>query len=96
MQTEARDSLDLSISYHPNQGKIFFGSNTKKKVIAKGRRFGLTRGYAHRAIEYLLDSISPGLWVDTVYGNIDKYIERYFFPVLRNIPNKYWRWRQQK
>ena len=96
MQTETGRSLDLPIHYHPNQDKIFFQSKAKKKIIAKGRRFGLTRGYAHRAIEYLLDGISPGLWVDTVYGNIDKYVERYFFPVLRKLPNKYWRWRQQK
>jgi len=96
MQVEARKNLELPIYYHSNQQKIFFDSHAKKKIITKGRRFGLTKGYANRAIEYLLDGVSPGLWVDTVNGNIDKYIERYFYPVLKNLPQKYWKWRQQK
>ena len=85
MQTAERAGIELPIHYHSNQKKIFFDSTAKKKVIAKGRRFGLTNGYANRAIEYLLDGISPGLWVDTVNGNIDKYVERYFYPILRKI-----------
>ena len=96
MQAEVRKNIELPIYYHSNQKKIFFDSKAKKKVIAKGRRFGLTNGYANLAIEYLLDGISPGLWVDTVNGNIDKYVERYFYPILRNLPVKYWKWRQQK
>ena len=40
--------------------------------------------------------MGPGLWVDTVNGNIDRYIERYFAPVLNQIPSKYWIWRQQR
>jgi len=96
LKAEARNSLELPIYYHTNQKKIFFDSKAKKKVIAKGRRFGLTHGYANRAIEYLLDGISPGLWVDTVNGNIDKYVERYFYPILKQLPQKYWKWRQQK
>jgi len=96
MQTQERGELSLPIYYHPNQHKIFFESNEKKKVIAKGRRFGLTHGFANRAIEYLLDGVSPGLWVDTVNSNIDKYIERYFYPILSKLPQKYWKWRQQK
>jgi len=96
MSVETQERIRVPIHYHSNQKKIFFDSKVKKKVIAKGRRFGLTNGYANRAIEYLLDGISPGLWVDTVYGNIDKYIERYFYPILRQIPQKYWKWRQQK
>ena len=37
--------ISLDISYHKNQQKIFFESNARYKVIAKGRRFGLTRGF---------------------------------------------------
>lgn len=96
MSLETLQPEKVQIPYHSGQKKFFFDSKAKKKVIAKGRRWGLTRGYAHRAIEYLLDGVSPGLWVDTVYGNIDKYVERYFYPILRKMPNKYWRWRQQK
>lgn len=96
MSLEIQDQERVPIPYHSSQKQFFFDSKAKKKVIAKGRRWGLTRGYAHRAIEYLLDELGPGLWVDTVYGNIDKYVERYFYPVLRKLPSKYWKWRQQK
>lgn len=96
MNVEVQGQIRVPIHYHSNQKKVFFDSKAKKKVIAKGRRFGLTNGYSNRSIEYLLDGISPGLWVDTVYGNIDKYVERYFYPILRQIPQKYWKWRQQK
>lgn len=96
MSVETQIQDKIQIPYHSGQKKFFFDSKAKKKVIAKGRRWGLTRGYAHRSIEYLLDGASPGLWVDTVYGNIDKYVERYFYPVLRKMPRKYWKWRQQK
>ena len=86
----------MPIYYHSGQKKIFFESKAKKKVIVKGRRFGLTKGFANLAIEYLLDGYGPGLWVDTVNSNIDRYIERYFMPVLRYIPQSAWKWRQQK
>ena len=96
MQTQEVRKIDLPIYYHPNQEEIFFNYPEKKKVIAKGRRFGLTKGYANRAIEYLLDKISPGLWIDTVNSNIDRYVERYFYPVLKHLPPSAWKWRQQR
>lgn len=86
----------LPIHYHSGQKRIFFESKAKKKVIAKGRRFGLTKGFANLVIEYLLDGNGPGLWVDTVNSNIDRYVERYFYPVLRHLPLSAWKWRQQK
>jgi hypothetical protein len=91
-----QEPVKIPVYYHTNQEKIFFGSTAKKKVIAKGRRFGLTKGYANRAVEYLCDGIGPGLWVDTVNSNIDRYVERYFYPVLRSVPQRYWKWRQQR
>lgn len=96
MNIEPQEQPKVQVHYHSKQKEIFFDSPAKTKVIAKGRRFGLTKGFANRAIEYLVDGISPGLWVDTVYGNIERYVERYFMPVLAKIPKKYWQWRQQR
>lgn len=96
MSLEIQNQDRVPIFYHSGQKRMFFDSKAKKKVIAKGRRFGLTKGYANRSIEYLMDGIGPGLWVDTVNSNIDRYIERYFYPVLKHIPQKYWKWRQQR
>lgn len=96
MRTEEKTNLEIPVWYHSGQEQLFFKSKTKKKVVAKGRRWGLTKGYANRAIEYLLDGISPGLWCDTVNANIDRYVERYFYPILKDLPPKYWKWRQQR
>ena len=96
MSLELQGQNRVPIFYHSGQKRMFFDSKAKKKVIAKGRRWGLTKGYANRSIEYLMDGIGPGLWCDTVNSNIDRYIERYFYPVLKHIPQKYWKWRQQR
>jgi len=43
MQT---NEIELELNYHKNQAKIFFENDSRYKIIAKGRRFGLTRGFA--------------------------------------------------
>jgi predicted phage terminase large subunit-like protein len=88
--------IKLQLSYHENQRKIFFESNARFKVVAKGRRFGLTRGLANYVIENMVDNVSPILWVDTIYGNIERYIERYFLPVLRDVPRNLWKYRSNR
>lgn len=88
--------VDLELQYHRNQEKIFFESDARYKVIAKGRRFGLTKGFANYVIEQMLNGVRPVLWVDTIYGNIERYVERYFIPVLRKLPRKYWKYRANR
>lgn len=88
--------LELEITYHKNQEKIFFESNARFKVIAKGRRFGLTRGFANYIIEQMLEGLSPILWVDTVYGNIERYVDRYFIPTLKSLPKNLWKYRSNR
>lgn len=88
--------LSVNIEYHKNQQKIFFGSDTRYKVIAKGRRFGLTRGFAHYVIDNMLDGVGLILWVDTIYGNIERYFERYFLPVLKTLPKNTWKYRANR
>ena len=56
----------------------------------------LCQRVANYSTEQLLENVSPSLWVDTVNGNIDRYVERNFYSVLKNIPPKYWKRRQQK
>jgi hypothetical protein len=84
--------FDLNISYHPGQFEIFFGHKAKRKYVPKGRRFGLTRGYANFVVEKLAEGVSPILWVDTVQGNIEKYYQRYISPILKPIPAGYHHW----
>ncbi len=88
--------LDLEITYHKNQEKILFESGARFKVIAKGRRFGLTRGFANHIIEQMLEGVSPILWVDTVYGNIERYVDRYFIPTLKGLPKNLWKYRSNR
>jgi len=75
---------------------MFFESEAKVKVVAKGRRFGFTQGCANYVIEKMMDGVSPVLWVDTVNSNIERYMERYFMPVLSKLPPHCWKWRQQR
>lgn len=96
----AREQTDLarfreSTSYSPAQRHMFFESEgTKYRVFPKGRRLGATRGAAHAFIEYMLQGF-PCLWGDTVNGNIDRYVERYFVPALRKAGVAY-HWNAQK
>lgn len=88
---------ELVIEYHKNQSMIF-NDRSRFKVIAKGRRFGLTKGLANYVIQRMLAE-NKGikvLWVDTIYANIERYVERYFFPILRNLEKGWWNWRSIK
>ena len=93
MQT---NEIELELNYHKNQAKIFFENNSRYKVIAKGRRFGLTRGFATYIIERMTEGVTPVLWLDTIYGNIERYVERYFLPILKAYPSSYYKYRSNK
>ena len=86
---------ELVIEYHINQSKIF-NDNSRFKVIAKGRRFGLTKGLANYVIQRMTADKIKVLWVDTIYANIERYVERYFMPVLRTVNKSWWNWRSIK
>lgn len=86
--------IQLPIKNFPAQQEIF-DHPARYKIVTKGRRFGLTRGAANDFIKCALQgTFTQGLWVDTVNKNIDRYIERYFIPALRNLPDTIWRWRK--
>jgi len=88
--------IELAIKNFPKQQSIF-DCSSKFKIVAKGRRFGLTKGAANDFIlKGLEGKFKRGLWVDTVIANIDRYVERYFIPHLKNLPETLWRWRKQE
>ena len=89
-------SSQIELVYTEPQVEIFFNSPEKFVIVTKGRRFGATKGAAHAFIEYGIDGVSPLLWVDTINSNIDRYIERYFYPVLKQLPADKWSWHGQK
>lgn len=85
----------ISIANSPNQEEIF-SAKTQFILIRKGRRYGLTKGKANNFIKRALNrSLTSALWVDTVNTNINKYVERYFIPKLKMLPQSLWKWRQQ-
>ncbi|MFZ1290766.1 MAG: phage terminase large subunit [Melioribacteraceae bacterium] len=93
---EEENNSQIEINYHKNQLKIFFESSARYKVITKGRRFGLTKGMANYLIEMMFDKTVKALWVDTTYSNIQRYVERYILPVLKDVPKYYWKWRKKE
>ena len=87
--------IPLTIQNFPEQESIF-QSDARFKIVAKGRRFGLTVGAANNFIEEaILGNFKQGLWGDVINTNIDRYVERYFLPHLFKIPHNFWRWRAQ-
>jgi hypothetical protein len=90
------NQISLAIKNFPKQQSIF-ESKAKFKIVVKGRRFGLTKGAANDYIFKALNkTFKRGIWVDTVIANIDRYVERYFLPHLKNLPESMWRWRKQE
>lgn len=77
--------MNVALTWLDYQKEVFFDfpAGIKYKVIPKGRRAGFTRGAANTFIKKLIKGEGPLLWGDTINGNIQRYYERYFFPVLR-------------
>ena len=86
----------IRLKYTQPQIEIFFNSSAKYNIITKGRRFGATKGASNAFIEWAIEGISPMLWVDTINSNIDRYVERYFFPELNKLKNSDWQWQGQR
>jgi len=82
--------IKLNIEFHGKQQEIFFKSNERFKIIAKGRRFGLTKGMANYNILRAVEKPITLLWVDTIYSNIERYYERYFLPVLKTLGRNFY------
>lgn len=47
-------------------------------------------------IQRMLENSIKVLWVDTIYLNIERYVERYFYEVLNNLDKSFWKWRSIK
>ena len=71
-------------------------SKTKFVVTTAGRRTGKTQNHANwinqEGLRYRNMAM---LWVDTTQGNIEKYVDRYFQPVLKPIWSRM-RWDKQR
>ena len=79
------ETVNVELEFLPKQWELF-NDDARFKVIAKGRRFGLTKGFSLYAISKCLSEVDYSmLWVDTIYGNINRYYERYFLPELKKI-----------
>ncbi|MBE0538778.1 MAG: phage terminase large subunit [Ignavibacterium sp.] len=87
----------FSIGLHEIQKEIFFGEAARFKIIAKGRRFGLTRGLAMFVVMKMLTPAGINvLWVDTIYSNIERYFDRYFRPELKKLDRRIWSYNKNK
>lgn len=90
------NSVNIELGNHEKQIEIFYKSKERVKVIAKGRRFGLTVGMARYMIDEMIRNNIGALWVDTTYSNITRYMERYFLPILRVIPKRFYSFNRTK
>lgn len=89
-------TIQLPIRNFENQQKIF-DDPARYVIAAKGRRFGFTKGAANNTIKWALETkFRKGIWVDTVNANIERYVDRYFIPVLKKLPEGMWKWQKQQ
>lgn len=89
-------TIQLPIKNFEAQEQIF-NSNVRFTIVPKGRRFGATRGAANNFIKEALEKkYARGLWGDTVNGNIERYVERYFLPALTKLPPESYHWQKQQ
>lgn len=66
--------------------KPAFESKKQNVIVRAGRRSGKTFGAVQKiCLNRIKRPYSKGLWVDTVQGNIAKYIDRYFRPILGDL-----------
>ena len=86
----------VRIKYSKPQDVYWNKLTSKYRLMPKGRRVGFTQSAANYLVEDCVGKENRVLWVDTVYGNIDRYVERCFIPVLKQIPDHVWEWRAQK
>ncbi len=88
---------EIKITYLPWQREFFFGSpEVRFKVLAKGRRLGATQGAAFALIQWAIEGkYKHALWIDTIFSNIQKYVDRYFWPTLKQLPRSLWTYHRQ-
>lgn len=84
----------MPIDFFKWQREVFTQSKTKYNVIPAGRRTGKTQGGISDSIISAADG-SPCLWVDTINSNIDRYVERYYEPIMKANDIDY-KWNAQK
>src|SRR5690554_5106545 len=82
--------MNLNLKYTENQVKFLFEhkKGVRFVLVPAGRRFGKTKGIANASIEWMLEG-KKILWGDTISGNIDRYVDRYFKPELKKSGLEY-------
>ena len=65
--------------------KKFLKALVKLRLLQKGEDLDLQRECQNTLLINLIQGDGPILWVDTIYGNIKRYIEIYILPEIKKI-----------
>ena len=88
--------MELRLTWFPKIRAIL-DEPIRFKIIRKGRRAGLTRHMAQEFIVFALEKAGSRLmWGDTTHSNVIRYVEIYFMPVLKKLPQGLWNWNKQE
>lgn len=91
--------VNLDITYTEAQWEVFFVATERFRVVQKGGRVGFTQGAAQAFTQLMLqsDKLKYFLWGDETLGNVRKYFEIYFRPILKQIgiEGKAWSFNRQ-
>jgi len=100
--SDKQNVVDLNIKYVPALASTIFHPQEKSlvRLLSKGRRLGFTRTSKSFLTQKMLDARLEKrklqiLWVDTLNRNIEAYVQRYFMPILKQLPQSIWAWQKQ-
>ena len=88
------NQVNLNLSY-PKFIIPAINDQTHFVIVPAGRQTGKTYNFTQWICKETMKLDCPSLWVDTVHTNIDKYVERYFRPILKDVI-LYCDWNAQK
>ena len=75
---------EVTLKYSEGQRKCLWEhDDIPFRIITKGRRFGLTYAAAMYIIEKMMMETTHVLWGDVSYGNIRRYVDRIFLPLIK-------------
>ena len=94
VKTKGSQKIELDLWY-PEFIKPALEDTSHITIIPSGRQTGKTFNTAQWLINETMKLGEQTLWVDTVHGNIDKYVKRIFLPILSPVI-KYVKWNEQK
>lgn len=83
----------IPIVFLEKQLEVFIHCNARRRYVRKGGRLGFTQGGIHYLhVEILKGGGRNFLWGDTIQGNLRLYFNKFWRPLLNQLPPDQYKW----